>query len=274
MHRRPGVPAAISSERPPRSDHPTAGQPAAITRRVAGPPLGHSPARSRGGTSEVPGPRGVQAGGAAACGGGVPVELGQEALGAGGLAMEVAGVQGRAPHVLVDPAQLGDGELLGQEGHRERRVLELGAGALDGALEHLGVVEGQVDVGQLGDGPPAGVGHVVAALGVRQIGAEGHEGHRDDAGAGVAVRGAEGADLLEVHGAAAQRGLVGEHPVGGVVEVLLELDETAWERPGAPVGVVLALRPSRTLRASARRVRTMRSTATRMSSTGEAIRSP
>src|SRR5699024_216164 len=157
----------------------------------------------------------------------------------------------RLPYTTLfrSPAQLGDGELLGQEGRGEGGVLELAAGPLDGALQHRGVVEGERHVGEVLERPPAGVGHVVAAARIGQVRAERHAHHRHDVAARVAPGGPEGPHLLQVDRAAAERGLVGQHPVGGRVEVLAELHEAAGQGPRTAVGLVLALDQQRVERA-------------------------
>ena len=57
------------------------------------------------------------------------------------LAPEVALVQRLAPHRFVDAPQLAERERLVEERGRERRVLELGAGALDAVGDDARVVE-------------------------------------------------------------------------------------------------------------------------------------
>lgn len=102
-----------------------------------------------------------------------------ESEGAGQLAVEVRRLQRPAPHDLVHPAQLCDRELLGAELRRQRRVLELGAGAFDGVVEDLAVVERESLALQLLDRPPGGRSRVRTGLGFGQAGYDGEVSDAD-----------------------------------------------------------------------------------------------
>jgi hypothetical protein len=79
--------------------------------------------------------------------------------------VEVAGVETGPPHDLVDLSKLGNGELAGAECRRERRILQLRAGALEAVGQDPVVVEGQAGrVGEQVDDRLAEIGLAVEAL--------------------------------------------------------------------------------------------------------------
>ena len=57
--------------------------------------------------------------------------------------MEVARVELRTPHDLVDPAQFGDGEIVLAECRGKGGVFEFGAGPLDAVGEDRVVIESE-----------------------------------------------------------------------------------------------------------------------------------
>ncbi len=154
--------------------------------------------------------------------------------------MEVAGVELLAPDLLVDRAQLRDGELRCEEGRRQWGVLQLGAGSLEPVGEDLRVVEGELPVAgptpvETDDRSPCGAGGVAAGARIGQIGREGQVGHGDDGHPRVPPRRAVGAELLQVHAAQLARAeprLLGQFAGGGLVQALLPgLDEAPRQRP-------------------------------------------
>src|SRR5215472_18456363 len=79
--------------------------------------------------------------------------LDEESVRAGHLPVEVARIEWSVPDDLIDPAQVGDGELVTAEGRAERCVLELRPRSLDAVLENPAVVEGKL--GQVSERLPA-----------------------------------------------------------------------------------------------------------------------
>src|SRR5258708_6764810 len=133
-----------------------------------------------------------------------------EPRGRGGLAVEVPGIQDRAPDDLVDPAELSDGELGRAECGGQRGVLELGAGAFHAVREDRRMVEGQPRraLGDVLHGLPPGGCRICASHRLRQAGGEREVGDSDDAQPGVTARVAVAGQLLEVNHPGAQAGFL------------------------------------------------------------------
>ncbi len=161
-----------------------------------------------------------------------------------------------APYGLVYAAQLTEGEGLVEEIRRERRVLELGAGALDAVGDDLRVIEGERDAvvapeagnREVVDRPEPDVGRVGARDRGFVVRGEPDVRDRHHSHAGVAIGRAVGAELLDVSERdrlAAPRDqharFLLELAAGGAVEVVVGLDEPARERPAAAEGMTAAL---------------------------------
>ena len=137
--------------------------------------------------------------------------------------------------------QLGDRELLADEGRSQRRVLELRARALDARGQHRVVVEGQRrDVDRLHRVPGHRPGPSTGDR-WRQVGGEDQVGHRDHAHPRVAVGSAVRAQLLDVRSVAADPGLVLQPADCCLVQVLLRAHEPARQRQRAAEGVGVPL---------------------------------
>ena len=67
-----------------------------------------------------------------------------EARRGGDLAVEVPGVERPSPHRLVDPPELGDGELLLAEGRAQRLILEFGPSPFHSVAQDAVMVEGEL----------------------------------------------------------------------------------------------------------------------------------
>lgn len=81
------------------------------------------------------------------------------------LAAEVAGVELDSPRGLVHAAQVAHRELGSYERGRERRVLELRAGRIDGGFENRAMVERELALGSAGEDLVDGSEHDGAGVG-------------------------------------------------------------------------------------------------------------
>ena len=74
---------------------------------------------------------------------------------------------------------------------------------------------------------------VPAAAQRRRLGADRPVGDADHPHSRIPIRRAVGAELLQMPGARAQTGFLGQLPRGGLFQVLVDLDEAARQGPGA-----------------------------------------
>ena len=148
--------------------------------------------------------------------------------------LEVAGFELGVPHDLVDAAQVADAELVRPETGGDGGVLEPVPQRLERVDDDATVVEGERDpaVDHVVDPDQVGVRRVGAGLGVGQVGHDRPPRHGDHPHAGVAVGCAIGAELGEVAGPGVDAGLLGELAPGRVLEVFVDVDEPARQRPG------------------------------------------
>ena len=100
----------------------------------------------------------VEGGGTAGVGYALGARGLDEPLGVDDLAVEVAGIERGVPDDFVDRAQVADGEGGTAEGGGQGGVLQPGAGALDGVVEDIGVVEGQGGADFVSRGPAGAPG--------------------------------------------------------------------------------------------------------------------
>ena len=177
----------------------------------------------------------VEAGGPVAAG--AEAVGGDEVAGVLDLAAEVRGVQAAAEDRLVHLAQVGEGELVGEQAVRDAAVADLVAQAPEGVLDDLVVVEGEPRERVPRRTTPRSRARCrrVSATGRRPRRA--HErpvDDRDDAGGG-AVDGAERVELLEV--ARREAGGLGEGAGCRGVQALGRVEPAARKRPQALVRV-------------------------------------
>lgn len=165
-----------------------------------------------------------------------------ESLAVGDLPAEVPRVEGHVPDDLVHVTQVADGELALAEAGGQRRVLQLGPGALDRVAQDLVVVERESGPHLLDRGP-------AGATGIRARGRDGQVrgdrkvGHADHPAPRIAVRGSVGSQLLQVQVRAVQgqAGLFGELAFGRVGQILAVQHEPAGQGGLAAIRLDAAL---------------------------------